>query len=581
MATSGSKTYAFTDYDDLVFNWTRTDVNEAANTSTIGWSLQLVSKEYGAISASQQKFLSVRVNGTAYPRYDINLTIGNNTTRTLTSGQTTITHNLNGTCTFSFSVELGANITFNNKFIGTVTFSGTGELNRINRRSTVTCTNAYIEEEMRININSYDSSFTHTLTYSFRGATGTIETKTSATTISWYIPADFWDLLNDATEAECLITCQTYSGTTLLGSTTAAPKILTGNVPPTISASFADTSGSNWDLTGGSSRSIRYYTGSSLWYSISATAARGATIADYKVVYGSKTYTGQEGYLDNSDYLTATVAVTDSRGVKGTQVVELNMADYFYPTIVLRVSKPTASGEAELEFQGTHFNQSFGAQNNSFTLEYRFKEEGDSYGSWRSVTPTEQTSTTYYSAVDKSSLDYTSAYTFQARITDSLTTVLSEEITVTSIPVFDWDAQDFAFNVPVSIQGDTIQDFVIEQGTEAMGSNGTWYWRKWKSGRADCYGLRNYGNTAVTTAWGNLYRSAIFTQDLPSGLFKSGVGADYIGINLMTGTYGGWIAMHEQVQPSEYETGSFIIVRPASATIGAAYISFHCIGRWK
>ena len=578
MATQGTKTYSFTDYDDLVFSWTRTAVNEAANTSTIGWSLQLVSKEYGAISASQAKFLSVRVNGTAYPRYDINLTIGNNTTRTLTSGQTTITHNLNGTGSFSFSVELGANLTFNNKWIGTVTFSGTGELNRINRRSTITCTNAYIEEEMRINISSYDASFTHTLTYSFRGMTGTIETKTSATTIDWFTPGEFWALLDDATEDTCLITCQTYAGDTLIGSTTAAPKIMTGNIPPTFTVAFHDTSGSTWDLTGGSTRSIRYYSGG-LYYDIQAAAARGATIADYKIVYGNQTYTGQSGYTNNSDYLTATVTVTDSRGVKSTQVVSLNMADYFYPTIVLRVSKPTASGEAELEFQGSHFNQSFGAQNNSFTLEYRQKTDGGSYSSWRTVAPTQQTETTYFSAVDKSSLAYNSSHTFQARITDSLTTVLSEEITVSAIPVFDWSASDFAFNVPVSIQGNQVADFIVEQGTEAMGSNGTWYWSKWASGRAECYGLRNYGNMAVSTTWGNLYRSAIFTQTLPSGLFKNG--AEYIGINLMTGGYGGWVAMHEQTQPSEYETGSFIVVRPASANITGCHISFYCVGRWK
>jgi hypothetical protein len=112
-----------------------------------------------------------------------------------------------------------------------------------------------------------------------------------------------------------------------------------------------------------------------------------------------------------------------------------------------------------------------------------------------------------------------------------------------------------------------------------MGSNGTWYWSKWASGRAECYGLRNYGNTAVTTTWGNLYRSQIFTQSLPYGLFKNG--AEYTGIHLMTGSAGGWIVTHEQVQPSEYETGSFMIVRPASATITGAFIAFYCVGRWK
>jgi hypothetical protein len=62
-----------------------------------------------------------------------------------------------------------------------------------------------------------------------------------------------------------------------------------------------------------------------------------------------------------------------------------------------------------------------------------------------------------------------------------------------------------------NIDGYTIGDFVIEAGSESMGSNGTWHWRKWASGKAECYGCRNFGNMAVNTTWGNLYRSEILT----------------------------------------------------------------------
>jgi hypothetical protein len=591
MAISGSKTYAFTYYNDLVFRWNRTAVDEATNTSTIGWSLQLVSKESGAISDSLQKFLSVRVNGTVYARSDVSITIGNNTTRTLTSGQTTITHNLNGTGSFSFSVELKVNRYFGDAWVGNVELSGTEELNRINRSSTITCPNAYIGEEMRINISRYDSSFTHTLTYSFKGMTGTIVTKTSATTISWYTTADFRELMSTETEATCTLTCETYSGDTLIGITYAYPKILTSTKPPEFTVEFADTSGSNSEYTGSSSTIIRYVTGSNLWYKIEATPVRGATIADsdYKIVYGNKTYIGKEGYFDNSDYLTAVVTVTDSRGISATKNINLNIVDYFYPTVTLRVTKPNTSGEAELEFEGTHFTQSFGAQNNSFTLEYRYKEEGGSYGSWRSVTPTKQTATTYYSVVDKSSLSYTRAYTFQARIKDSIITVESPAITVRSTPVFDWDANDFAFNVPVSIQGDlTIQgskvaDYVIAQGetttTESDNTETEWHYTKWKSGKVECYGIKHLTNIEMTTDTSSVstsmnhsnnvqlektatvFKSATQTLTFPNGLFDKVecLHLDLVGVTTQSSNIYypcTWVALTGDQQKALYDTSS-------------------------
>jgi hypothetical protein len=84
---------------------------------------------------------------------------------------------------------------------------------------------------------------------------------------------------------------------------------------------------------------------------------------------------------------------------------------------------------------------------------------------------------------------------------------------------------------------------------------------------------------AVNTAWGNLYRSAIFTQDLPDDVFKTT--PDVININIVNGGYGGWICKHENTAPSAVTTGSFIYVRPASAQVSPSYIGFHVIGVWK
>ena len=241
--------------------------------------------------------------------------------------------------------------------------------------------------------------------------------------------------------------------------------------------------------------------------------------------------------------------------------------------------------------------------------------------------------------------NYGKAYDFQCRAIDKLNTVITSQYTIRLLPVFDWSETDFNFNVPVNVNADSINmhnetiirhnetanntvlsatgghiylrpagtdstsgetiiypngdikfggavtfadgststtsaaDYVVESGSAVMGSNGTWYWHKWASGKAECWGCRNFGSMAVNTAWGNLYRSAIFTQDLPSGVFKTT--PDVININIVNGSFGGWICKHENTAPSAVTTGSFIYVRPASAQVSPSYIGFHVIGVWK
>ena len=136
-----------------------------------------------------------------------------------------------------------------------------------------------------------------------------------------------------------------------------------------------------------------------------------------------------------------------------------------------------------------------------------------------------------------------------------------------------------SFDGSFSINGDTLNDYVIATGSDSMGSNGTWYWRKWASGTAEAWGCRNFGNMAITTAWGNLYRSAVFTQDLPDNVFIRT--PDAININIVHSNFGGWICKHEQTAPSAVTTGSFIFVRPASATATPTNIGFYIVGEWK
>lgn len=55
----------------------------------------------------------------------------------------------------------------------------------------------------------------------------------------------------------------------------------------------------------------------------------------------------------------------------------------------------------------------------------------------------------------------------------------------------------------------------------ATGSDGIWKYRKWSSGRIECWGEKSWSSVACTTSAGGGYRSADVTQALPSGLFTA------------------------------------------------------------
>lgn len=336
---------------------------------------------------------------------------------------------------------------------------------------------------------------------------------------------------------------------------------------------------------------------------------------------------------------------TDSRGLNADTVVVSNtaMIEYIKPTIKQELSIEM-SGETKTEvtikISGNYFNGTFGAVDNTLLLEYKLND-----GNWITISqePTFKANT-YELTVVLANLDYSSSYTVQCRATDKLNYVETNSYTIRLLPVFDWSEKDFNFNVPVniegaldmfgntiirhnkeanntvlsangghiyirpggtnettgetifypngdisfgsklnaevlSISGNEVADYVIESGSAEMGSNGTWYWHKWASGKAEAWGCRNFGNMAVTTAWGNLYRSAIFTQDLPEDVFITT--PDVINISVVNSNFGGWICKHENQAPSAVTTGSFIFVRPASATVSPSYFGFHIIGLWR
>ena len=355
------------------------------------------------------------------------------------------------------------------------------------------------------------------------------------------------------------------------------------NAAPTLSAIVLDDNEVTAALTGDRmSQVIKGY--SNIAYEMSASALKGASIASYRATNGSDVKTAASGTFTGATSNTFKFTATDNRGLTASKEIKLNLINYFKPTCSQEV-KIAFDGETEaainIKIKGEFFNASFGAETNDIDIQFRHKTGDEDFTPWTSVSAviweTYKKGNTYSTEGTISNIPYDQPFTIQSRVVDKLATVETAEYVAKLIPVFDWGKNDFNFNVPVSIQGNPLVDYVIERGTEPMGTNGTWYWSKWASGKAECYGKRNYGNMAINTAWSSVfYTSEAFTQDLPTGLFITT--PDYIDINT---NEAGFIMGSVLTPPGVSTTGAFKLVRPQAETLSQVYIRFHVIGRWK
>ena len=438
MALSGS--FNTTAYSGryLTFSWTATQ-NVAANTSTISW--RLVGAGTGSGYYVSGNFKVVIAGETVYQSATrIELRVGT----VVATGTKTLTHNSDGTKTFSASAEAGI-------YTVAVNCRGSGNftLNTIPRASTVTATNGTINDWATVNISRASSAFTHTVSATFGSITTGIATKTNQTSISWVIPSTWYSQIPNAKSGTATVTCQTYNGDTLIGTSTATftASVDEEDCTPTLSPFVYDTNDETIDLTGDDTKVIRYH--SNMYCEANPTAKNSASIQNTVVQCGTSAFVGNSHTFNDAESGNFTFITTDTRGLTRQMTEKLTVVNYIHLTCVMKDSKPDTSGNFTFEVDGNCFNGSFGVASNTLTVQYRYKAGSGSYSAWANMTVS-RSGNTYSATVDITGLDYTQTYTFQARATDQLETITTDETAVKTLPIFDWSGEDFNFNVPVN-----------------------------------------------------------------------------------------------------------------------------------
>lgn len=612
MATSNTKTIAVTSYNDLVFSWTRTSFSEQANTSTINWTLTLVSKAYGQIISSSPKRYSVTVDGQTWANNNY-ISIDNNTSKTLATGSKVINHNADGTKTFNWSFSQDFNIDFNG-WIGTVTGSGTETLDTLNQQANITSVTTYFQDTGNPVMN-YKNRAGNSVTLQACISIGGAETvsyrtiSSTAETYTFYLTdAERKALRQNATSVKQQVTfrLKTIRGSSTFYSTAnATMEIYQGS--PTLNPTVADIGGavtdlayfnyganSTLDLTGYSNIIIKGH--NKVQYAINAAARKEATLVSQSVSCGSITKTEPTGYIENADDVYFDFKATDSRGQETKQRVSMTVIDYFEPTVNIRTQTSATTDSLRVIVDGEYFSSNFGTKNgvstkNLLYVYARYRREDEEWSSWKTVslnTSTGNYGNVYSKYIDLDGLSYTDTYYFQAKVEDCLTSVESTVFKLKVEPVFDWGRDDFSFNVPVSVKGDlTVSGSVIANGNAlptitTQGTTGMWTYRKWSDGVSECWGTTTL-NTAITTAWGSMYvgTSKMSRLNYPSGLFTA---KPVENVTVQSSSNAVWVFAESGTNGVNDTSTSAIynVCRPNQITASSSYyLSFYVRGRWK
>lgn len=491
----------------------------------------------------------------------------------LASVSKTVYHNSDGSKSISISGSFNVKATFEGNYVGTASASGTATLDNIGRKSSVSATSANIGEVSTITINRASSSFRHTLTYSFGSLTGTIADKTSSASVDWTVPTSFYAQIPNTTSGTATITCTTYSGGSNIGSssTTITVKTTSASCKPTLSPTVYDSNQTTVALTGDNSKFIQSY--SNATYNIGAAARCSATLKSQKVVNGTSTYTTATGTINGVENAVFTFSATDSRNYTASSRVEKTLIEYVKTTASLRDIIFTVNGYMSFYISGQFFNDTFGKVVNTLKVQYRYGISGGEFSDWITI-PEENIAlgfTDFDAAVELNNLDSYQIYQVQARVEDKLTSATTNVQTLSCMPVFDWGARDFNFNVPVSIQGNKIADFIVEQGTSGM-----WSYRKWNSGIAEVWGRTDETKVSIGGTWGTLSvkDNAFPHYPYPFEFVENPV------VNIFPESSNGNYWLFTGLSGDTTQSPTVSLIRPNGLTVYAT-INYQIRGRWK
>lgn len=357
----------------------------SGNSSVIRVWCNLISDSYASVYGVTAP-LTVHVDGGGAIE-QVNVNINKNSKVTLWAKEYTIPHNADGTKT----VSLKLNVNINTGGYGYAEHRWDYQLATIPRASPIKASAGTLGSAMNLTIDRKSSSFTHTVRYNWQGTTGTVGTGIGTST-SYTPPLSFANNIPNSTSGTITFYCDTYSGSTLVGTSQATATL---NVPSSV---VPTTGGLVLEETAEAMKGISTSTEFAQILSrvkatvTGASGAYGSSIKSYSITVVDQNLTvntngGVFDYFKNNGTFTVRATVTDSRGrTSANRDVTINVREYFSPVGWFSVARSGTSRDKLTVTRNAKVAplNIGGANRNTLSIQFKYALRGS--GSWTNST---------------------------------------------------------------------------------------------------------------------------------------------------------------------------------------------------
>ena len=288
--------------------------------------------------------------------------------------------------------------------------------------SVISANNGTLGTAQTISVTRYNSSYTHTITYKYGNATGTVGTGIG-TSVSWTPPLSLASQFPSATSGTCTLTCTTYSGSTALGTSTTS---ITLSIPYTVkctvsSVTLAET------VSGLNSKFGAYVQNKSklsVTGSISTSNAYGATISSYSITINGQTLTSNgatTNVLQSSGTNSYSFTIKDTRGRTDTYTGTFNVVAYTAPSVSETAQRDSSTTSSIVINYSWNIAEVGSRNDKSIAIKYRLLG-ASSYTTETTITPSAYSGSGSYTITGT---DTDASYDVLVQATDYFTTASS------------------------------------------------------------------------------------------------------------------------------------------------------------
>lgn len=481
MATSSSCSASFASGNgNVTMTMTRTSVNVDGNYDL--WTAKLTMYYKWNINSSATKYGSMWANGVLIWSGGVSVGTSGGTKTLATVTNIKIPHDNNGGKHFDFSFSQELKVTLSGHYVGSVSASGGIDCDVIPRATKPYCSPAsvYFGNSVTIKTPRASSDFGHVISYSYYDTKVQIADNQWNDEFKWTVPVSLIDKMTNSSQSYLTFKVDTYNraGKYIGTNYCRLDLLIPSGYEPTITGITYTNDDTAIANRFGATTIIQGI--SKVKCNVSATAKNGASITYYynevdgQIAQGPNTWFITQPFK-SSDTVILKSTVTDSRGQKATLSKNIDVTEWYSPTVknVSAQRWNVSTNKADDDGTAVKITYSFSiapvANKNDKTVMIQYKNGEtwttlatytDSYGAENKM---------YISSAGKFSTD--NAYSFRVLVKDYFTTdgVAAYAAIAPSFKLLDFSADGRGIGVGCKAESSKLK---VDMPLEAQSFNG-------------------------------------------------------------------------------------------------------------